>query len=264
MDPSRAADPNALIRAVWMWRTTAIVTGRAALREQGMRSLQLDGVDVLLPYSFADRGPYRFHRCRFPEELVTDWTRGPTASTGAAAVHLGTRRDWETLCEAIRTDTTNPAEIAAACERLRGHIGAEELDLTARLLSDSPWSVAEVWFDELLRRAGITGWTANLDVFVDTPLGTRKFVVDCAFEAERLAVEVNSAEWHDNPRAFQQDAEKARMLTGCGWTVVPITPTQIKHDPDAVLADLRARLHRRHRPERLPTVHFQPDAPFWW
>lgn len=264
MTPSRADDPNALIRAVWMWRPTAIITGRAALREQGMRSLGLDGIDVLLPYSFADRGPYRFHRCRFPEGLITDWTRGPTASTGAAAVHLGSRCDWETLCDAIREGVTNPDEVARACEQLRGHIGSEHLDMTARLLGDSPWSVAELKFHELLRQVGITGWSSNLEVFLDTALGPRKFVIDCAFEAERLAVEVNSKEWHDNPRAFQRDAEKARMLTAAGWTVVPLTPTQVERSPNAVLADLWARLHVRHRPHRLATVHFQQDAPFWW
>lgn len=264
MAPTRASDPNALVRAVWLWRPTAIVTGRAALREQGMRSLRLDGVDVLLPYSFPDRGPYRFQQCRFPDELVTDWTRGPTASTGAAAVHLGTRLDWETLCDAIRQGVTNPVEIAAACDLLRGHIGDEQLSLTARLLGDCPWSVAELMFHELMRRAGITGWTANLDVVLETPLGTRKLVVDCAFEAERLAVEVNSKEWHDSPGAFQKDAEKARMLTGAGWTVVPVTPTQIQKHPEAVLTDLWNRLHRRHRPDRLPTIHYQRDAPFWW
>ncbi|MCI1748630.1 MAG: endonuclease domain-containing protein [Acidipropionibacterium sp.] len=80
-------------------------------------------------------------------------------------------------------------------------------------------------FHELLRHAGITGWAANRELVVRDGLGREwVFFIDVAFEEERLAVEVNSRQFHDNPRAFLRDAEKARILTAAGWKLVPIVP----------------------------------------
>lgn len=265
MSPARAEGPDALISAVWLWRPTAIVAGRAAARVQGMRTLETPEIDVLLPYSFDDRGPFRFHRSGLPPELVTDWTRGPTTSPAAAALFLGAREDWEPVCEMLRERMSTPGEIQEARRLLCHQYGRESLELTARLTSGGPWSVAEMKFHELLRHAGVTGWVANRQLVVRDGTGRQRvFIIDAAFEEERIAVEVNSRRWHDNERAFQSDAERARILTGAGWRVVPVTPRQVERSADRVLADLCRGLHRDHRPIRIPSAHYQPESPFWW
>jgi very-short-patch-repair endonuclease len=265
MTASRSKDPDSLISAVRLWRPTAIIAGRAAVRLQGMRSLETPEIDVLLPYSFPDRGPFRFHRSSLPSALITDWMRGPTMGLGAASLFLGEQEDWWPICEMIRQGMTTLKEIQAARRLLCHQYRQDSLDLTARLTSAGPWSVAEMKFHELLRHAGITGWAANRELVVRDGLGREwVFFIDVAFEEERLAVEVNSRQFHDNPRAFLRDAEKARILTAAGWKLVPIVPSQVERSPEAVLADLSCRLHRDHRPDRIPPAHYQPEAPFWW
>lgn len=64
--------------------------------------------------------------------------------------------------------------------------------------------------------------------------------VDAVYRAARLAIELDSREWHDNPVSFATDRHKSRRLSVAGWQPIRVAP---EHLHDAALArDLRRML----------------------
>lgn len=262
------SDPDAWIYANSLWRPSSVITGRAALRLHGMPGLAVPAVDVLLPYSFPDRGLLRFH-CSPPPGSLIHHVQGVLVSTpAAAALFLGIREDWDPICAALFKGITRPEDIQAARDFLIRHRGAPEMDLTLRYISQMPWSVPELELHELLRKVGITGWRGNMPVLLHpTENGQarpRRCHPDAGFEAEKLAVEVNSQQYHSDSESFTANTLRARWFAAEGWTQMPVTPNQLRSRPNDFLADLCSRLHRRHRPPGIPRVRYRPRAPFWF
>ncbi len=93
-------------------------------------------------------------------------------------------------------------------------------------------------FAELLAATDLPRPRRNVDISVRG----RFFNVDCLWAAERVIVELDGAAVHGTRRAFERDREKDRLLQAAGWRVVRITWRQLRDDPAAVIADLRAIL----------------------
>lgn len=260
-------DPNAWIFANWLWRPTSIVTGRAVLRWRGQPQLKVPAVDALLPYSFPDHGLLKFHRSSLPGELTDDAGRGLIATPAAASLLLGQSGDWAPICEALRIQAVTVGAIREARELLSRQLDAKAMDLTLRYLSENPWSVAELELHELLRIAGITGWTGNSPVLLNVVDGGRDAIKerfpDAAFEAERLTIEVEGESYHNNSETFAKDILRSRWFAAAGWTRFPVTPKQLRAAPNDFLHNLCSLVHRRHRPASLPSVRYCPEAPFW-
>ncbi|AXE39843.1 hypothetical protein JS278_02708 [Acidipropionibacterium virtanenii] len=260
-------DPRAWIYANWLWRPTSVITGRAALSLQMRPRLNIQTVDALLPYRYADRGLFRFHYSSLPGELITDLETGLAAVPAAAALFLGSRDDWAPICDALRTGAVTAEEIREARDLLPRRADARLMNRTVRYIGESPWSVPELELHELFRLVGITGWKGNLPVRLNVNEGGRTSLKerspDAAFEAEKLAVEVNSEQYHNSADAFAKDTLRARWFASAGWRQFPVTPAQLRSNPNDFLADLCSRLHRAHRPASLSRVRYQPGAPFW-
>ncbi|HEY7007563.1 MAG TPA: DUF559 domain-containing protein [Jatrophihabitantaceae bacterium] len=91
----------------------------------------------------------------------------------------------------------------------------------------------------LLRRAGITGWTPNLDIWA---AGELIAVVDIAFPRILLAVEIDGFAYHSGADRFQRDRSRQNDLVGLGWTVLRFTWTDLSTRPGYVLATIRRHL----------------------
>ena len=137
-------------------------------------------------------------------EVIDDLLR--TVGTGRGAQTL--RQMWESF-EAMPGRRGN---------RLRRSILTES--------RDRPWSEAERKVHKLLREAGITGWRTNLAVRA----GGRDRIVDLAFPAERVAIEVDGWEFHQSFEAFTGDRAKSNDLQAEGWVVLRVTWAQIDND----------------------------------
>jgi hypothetical protein len=70
-------------------------------------------------------------------------------------------------------------------------------------------------------------------------LPTRTVYPDLRWPALRLIVEVDSREWHDDPLARLDDAQRQAELEACGERVLRVTSAQLKQ-PRLFLARLRA------------------------
>jgi very-short-patch-repair endonuclease len=96
-------------------------------------------------------------------------------------------------------------------------------------------SEAERVLRRLLREAGITGWE------VDHPLPGIG-VLDFAFLAERLALEVDGRAWHSATERFQHDRTRQNALVTAGWTVLRFTWEDLTIRPAQVVATVQATL----------------------
>jgi very-short-patch-repair endonuclease len=78
--------------------------------------------------------------------------------------------------------------------------------------------------------------------------------IDCAWEAQRLIVELDSRTFHDQADAFEQDRARDRRLEAAGWRVIRITWRQLRDTPGEVEEDLHRLLglgpRRRRRSRR--------------
>lgn len=89
---------------------------------------------------------------------------------------------------------------------------------------------------------------------LNAPLRVRgRFIeVDCLWEQERLAVELDGYQVHGTPRAFQGDRKRDRELLAEGWRSIRVTWRQLGDEPEAVAEDLRQALET---PSRHPHQH---------
>ncbi|GAC47138.1 hypothetical protein GOACH_03_01550 [Gordonia aichiensis NBRC 108223] len=124
----------------------------------------------------------------------------------------------------------------AAHARYPGRHGAPLVRGYLDLLADGTRSAAERVMTSILDGAGITGWVANL------PEGG--YVIDVAFPAAKLAVEVDGFAYHRDAKAFQHDRTRRNALIARGWTVLNFTWADLVERPDHVINLIAAALDR--------------------
>jgi very-short-patch-repair endonuclease len=69
----------------------------------------------------------------------------------------------------------------------------------------------------------VAGGFAAPDVNVPLVIAGRRVIPDVRWPAQRLVVEADSREWHDNPQARLDDAERQALLEAVGERVVRVT-----------------------------------------
>ena len=69
--------------------------------------------------------------------------------------------------------------------------------------------------------------------------------VDFAWLELRLAAEYDSIDWHMGPKALLHDRLKIARLQECGWLSVPITVTDVRHDPLGLIERINGHLRQR-------------------
>ena len=127
---------------------------------------------------------------------------------------------------------------AVATSRRQGSAQARRL---ARSAADLAASEAERVAHGLLRTAQLTGWTPNYQVTV----GGRTFIIDIAFVALRIAVEIKGWRYHAAPDRGRADDRRAAELQLAGWVVLTYGWYDLTVRPDVVLAEIRGAVTRR-------------------
>lgn len=103
----------------------------------------------------------------------------------------------------------------------------------------------------------------------DVPLPTRQFSsnfggeksrLDCAYMEERVAIEVDSSQWHTTIQAFHSDRARDRRLAEEGWITLRFTDRDIRERPAEVAAQIKRVLKARR--ELLATREMADSAPF--
>jgi Protein of unknown function (DUF559) len=75
-------------------------------------------------------------------------------------------------------------------------------------------------------------------------LGARRYQVDCHWPGTGQIVELDGWQAHGTRTAFQADRRRDRALSAAGYSVTRVTWHQLRDEPEALAADLRALLTR--------------------
>jgi very-short-patch-repair endonuclease len=87
------------------------------------------------------------------------------------------------------------------------------------------------------------------DLNADLAIGGGFVEIDCLRRRQRLAVELDGRAVHARQAAFESDRLRDRKLLVAGWRTARVTWRQLRDEPAAVAADLRAALVAPGRPE---------------
>ncbi|MCW2608384.1 MAG: hypothetical protein JWO60_3077 [Frankiales bacterium] len=218
-------------------RTSAALRGWSLLAEP-------DAVEVEVPHSCsraaAPRAVVRRSRTRSQELLSVGGHQ--LRATDAVSTVLDVCRERPlleavvVLDAALRDRAVSLEQVERAARRLRGR--ARRRTLRAVQHADpacgSPLeSVLRVRF----LQEGMTGWQTQ--VVVRDAAGRHVLRTDFCFAQARLVVEVDGRRWHEDAA---RDQRVDNALAAAGWRVLRFSWSQVVHDPDAVIALVRAAL----------------------
>lgn len=135
--------------------------------------------------------------------------------------------------------------------RQQGWVGANDIDRrlaacpnrhgNARLrrlraqLDDGAAAHSERLLHRILRRGGLTAWRPNHRIRL---ADGSAIVVDVAFVARKLAIEVDGWAFHSDVDRFRRDRHRQNALVALGWTVVRFTWADLTERPDYVVSTI--------------------------
>ncbi|HST85785.1 MAG TPA: DUF559 domain-containing protein [Kineosporiaceae bacterium] len=189
----------------------------------------------------------RTHLLRLAESEIQDGACGLRLTTPArtavdclAAYDFGPALDlWAWVTNGRILD--HEGLLAAIGSRPRWY-GTAQLRRIADLVAGGAVSHAEFRMHDLLRAAGISGWTANAPVLDEQGLIG---VVDLRFEQARVVVEVDGWRAHRSQAAFVADRRRENRLVTAGYLVLHFTWQDLTDRPAEVIAEIRAALRLR-------------------
>jgi very-short-patch-repair endonuclease len=234
--PAATADSTATrMAAVGRWDADAVLTHEAAAAATFWPGLAVPVVRCVVRHHRAQQPGYVFSRGSIPPELI--WSRNGVrlASPALTALDLCEPLGGVAIDHALRTRSTTLVLMRRALTLTPGRTGNR---LRRQLLLDSrdePWSEAERQIHRLLRGARITGWQANQPV----RLGQVTVYPDVLFRRLQLVIEIDSREFHTDPKVFESDRHRQNLLVLHGWRVLRVTWQMIQSDPDRVIAMVR-------------------------
>jgi very-short-patch-repair endonuclease len=126
--------------------------------------------------------------------------------------------------------------------RRSGRRGAPATWRLLELAAGGAVSEAERLAHTHMRTAGIAGWLANVPMDV---LGFGRAVVDVAFPAQKVILEIDGWAFHRDVRAFVVDGPRQTALAAEGWVVVRTHWYELTQNPEVFVATLRRVLARR-------------------
>ncbi len=116
--------------------------------------------------------------------------------------------------------------------------------LLAERYGDGPVPLSD-WSRRVVRLLVDGGLPAPvLEHRVLSPTGILVAQVDAAYPFERIAIELQSKQWHLNHRSFEADPARWNQLTTLGWQVYPVTWTFFTKEPDELCRIVRTALER--------------------
>lgn len=153
---------------------------------------------------------------------------------------------------AIAARLTTATEIQACllgwCRR--GRAGSANLRRVGQFLLDGepvPASELERRAGAVFRRAGLPSWSAQ---FQPPWYDGRRGVVDMAWPAARLVVELDGRRWHATTQAMADDRRRDRLAAHHGWLTLRFGWQEIVERPNLVTDEVHQALHARvRRPE---------------
>ncbi len=191
----------------------------------------------------------RVHRVRLRDDEITIRTGVPVTrfdrTVADCLLWLPEDAGRALVTSVLQRHVMTTDEVRVALARCGQRHGSTRAWSVLHELVSGPHSVAEARAHRLLRRAGITGWSANVEVHDGDGLVG---VVDLLFDDVRLVVEIDGRAHHSAESAFQRDRTRQNRLVRAGYTVLRFTWDDLVQRSDRVVVEIRsarAELRRR-------------------
>jgi very-short-patch-repair endonuclease len=222
----------------------AVLSHRSAGQLWGLVPRSTAAIEVTRPGKFRQRDGIRAHQAILRADEVDQIDGIPVTSPFRTMLDLAgvldqrqLERAWNELKMRGHTDRVPMAELL---ERRRGKRGT--VALRALLGSTKPEGITRNDFEEafvaLLDAHGLPRPRFNASLF----LRGRFYEMDCLWEEQRFAIELDSREVHATPRAFEADRRRDRVLLAEGYRTGRVTWRQLRDEPNEIVADLRRSL----------------------
>jgi very-short-patch-repair endonuclease len=235
------------------WIATLAAGLDAALSHRIAGNLQnLEGTppvvrfDVSVPPTRRPRNVPRatIHRIRLCADDLTVCRGFPVTSVPRTLVDLARSLPIETgsriIADALRAGRVSVDALEARMAWLSGCTG---IDLARRALASADPKLESVLERELLtllRGAGLR----PVAQYVVTSAGRFVARVDFALPGIMLAIEADGYDTHARRLGFERDREKAALLQLAGWNLLSFTATQIRQQPEWVVATVLERVRQ--------------------
>jgi hypothetical protein len=241
----------------------AILTGISALKLRGLRDLPSDShVHVLVPHGRRRLSTSFVIVERTRRRPDHSWIQGIPCAPVARAVVDAARRMSSVdavramLAEAVQrhlcTIDDLVREVGAA-----GNRGTALAQAVLEEVKAGIRSVAEAKARTYLARAGIPAPLWNHDLFdADGAWIARP---DAYWPEFGVVLEIDSMAWHLSPQSYQRTQARQAAMTKLGLLVIPVSPTALINDTQAVIELIRATLETA-RFRSAPNVYVRPAA----
>jgi very-short-patch-repair endonuclease len=231
-----ADQPLTRMRAACLRHPNGVLLTGAAARASFWPKAPVDAIRVAAPIRVAAQPGFAFTRRRIPPELVAEEGGLRFTIPALTAIDMSTFSCTDAIDRALRTRAATLPMMYEALARTANRIGNPE---RTRLLLDSrdlPWSAAERLAHNILRRAGVRGWKANVAVFLEG----RWYYIDIAFRWLKVAIEIDGRLHEDDEDLFESDRWRQNALVRDGWRVLRFTWDMLREHPEAVIAAVLA------------------------
>jgi very-short-patch-repair endonuclease len=200
---------------------------------------------VTLPRARRGRPGIRFHRSSLPDDERTRFEGIPVTTVPRTlldcAPTMSARQLERMINEADVLRLHDRLSLPDLLHRYPRRSGSRKLWEALRKRnagSTRTRSEIEELLVELVDELGLQRPEFNVQIEVDG----ETFEIDALWRAERIAVELDSRQFHDTPLAFERDRRRDRKLIAAGWRPVRITWRQITDERAAVGGDLTRML----------------------
>jgi len=137
---------------------------------------------------------------------------------------------------------TTKTSLAMAIDAHKGSPGVTRARTALGLSREGTDSIPETDLRLLLVRAGLPTPIVNLGITDDW--GQVIYILDLAYEKQKVAIEYDGAYHVGNRQQMQQDAARRRALEDQGWRIITITSADMLNDPDGIVASVRKALFK--------------------
>jgi hypothetical protein len=216
----------------------SVITGRAALRRQGIGNSDPSILDVLVSAKRQCRSIafVAIHQTtRMPEQVIVEGRRRYAMKPRAvadAARGMTDLRDVRALVAGVVQDGRCPLGVLLD-ELGRGPIrGSALLRLVLAEVAEGVRSVTEADFLDLIKRSRLPVPLLNARIY--SADGTFIACPDAWWPQAGVAAEVDSREWHLKPADWERTMSRHARMSGHGIIVLHFTPRQIRAHPARV------------------------------
>jgi very-short-patch-repair endonuclease len=231
---------EARIRAVALWAgPQGVITGPAAAYRHRMLEHAPALVDLTVPAGRKPKpqpGVRIRRRDLHPEDVRTRLDVRVAAKPFAALETAVALPDGSTFLDRALQQHVPFAEVYRAYCRNLGRPGSSAAGRLLVAAADRADSAAERLLVRLLREAGIGGWVLG------HPLGP--YLIDLAFPAHRVAIEVDGWAYHVDPERFRNDRRKGNFITRTGWDLLRFTWHGLHTQPAESIREISETLAR--------------------